>query len=654
MSTKNPVPSTDPTDIVFNSQKLDEVVNGNLHYYTDRLGVSRRTVEGINAAADVVLAGLGYAPPVAYASGILLTLTTQTVEYSGLVYAPKAADLPFTTSGTFETAKFRPIQGVSSADLAASGGASMVGYIQAGTGAVATTVQAKLHESVSVSGFETVQEAVAHAYLNNVPLYWPSLIEVSSNIPNFHAVRHYGPGGVVRGTDTFHIEPDDTQTNTVYVSSSGSDSNDGLSSDHPIRTLSKCKSILVNTRADQRGGTWRIKFAAGNYSDSTNFPDLPIFRNAIQFIGSGTSRTPLTIFDGASAVYKTAGMYFMNRTNVYCQYLKFINFTQGYGILAERNCQLEIEDCVAENCSIGFSAGYSSFIRTTRCAAINCTGTGFRVASNGQASFVPKTGLIADSNRAIGCGYGFTVTRNSYAHIDYNEIEDSTYAGIIIEINSRSAALGNNLKRNPVAIRCWTSGYVSYTETDPNILNENTVDANGTTYEYRGSSGDVSLRGQSATMDSSVFRDTTERTFTGDLIPDQVGGTLFTAPAGWFVDSRKRLKCTVWGTATTLTDGTISIQVRMGTTGLSQLSIPSNLTDVAFRLDFECVATSGNTQKSFSTLQCGNNVTATELQKDTINFQTGDRSFTLWVDANGSGGAGSSITIESVEFVVCG
>lgn len=45
---------------------------------------------------------------------------------------------------------------VKSADLAASSGASLVGYLPAGTGAIATTVQAKLRQSVSVLDFGAV------------------------------------------------------------------------------------------------------------------------------------------------------------------------------------------------------------------------------------------------------------------------------------------------------------------------------------------------------------------------------------------------------------------------------------------------------------------------------------------------------------------
>lgn len=176
MPTTNQVPSTDPTDLLFNTQKLDQVVNGSDQYYTDRLGVNRRTMEGISAAADVVLGGIGYAPPVAYAAGISMTLTTQTVEYSGEVYAPKAGNLPFTTSGTFETAKFRLIQGVAATDLAASDGSAMVGYMPAGAGAVPTTVQSKLREiSFSPEDFGAVGNWDGTTGTNDSPAFQLSI-----------------------------------------------------------------------------------------------------------------------------------------------------------------------------------------------------------------------------------------------------------------------------------------------------------------------------------------------------------------------------------------------------------------------------------------------------------------------------------------------
>jgi hypothetical protein len=113
--TTNPVPSSSPLDLLFNAEKLDQVINGDAPNYVDRLGVGRLTAQGVLAAAtataEAELASVGYAPPVAYTAGISLTTANQTVSFSGVVYAPKLADLPFTTSGTFETAKFRVVQG---------------------------------------------------------------------------------------------------------------------------------------------------------------------------------------------------------------------------------------------------------------------------------------------------------------------------------------------------------------------------------------------------------------------------------------------------------------------------------------------------------------------------------------------------------------
>lgn len=84
---------------------------------------------------------------------------------------PGANDL--TALNTFEAA------------LAAPTGSSLVGFIQSGTGAVATTAQAKLRESVSVKDFgatgngttddtAAIQLAVTAAYAQEKALYFPA------------------------------------------------------------------------------------------------------------------------------------------------------------------------------------------------------------------------------------------------------------------------------------------------------------------------------------------------------------------------------------------------------------------------------------------------------------------------------------------------
>lgn len=161
-NTGNPIGSKDARDLYDNAQNLDNFSNGSAASYTDRLGVSRRSLSGIDSAADNVLNSIGYAVPVTYASGISLTLTSQTVEYNGVIYAPKSSALPFSTSSWgADQFKFRAIQ-VTDADL--------ITYNPAGASAVATTVQSKLRETVSVTNFSSIQTAANYASSVNLPL----------------------------------------------------------------------------------------------------------------------------------------------------------------------------------------------------------------------------------------------------------------------------------------------------------------------------------------------------------------------------------------------------------------------------------------------------------------------------------------------------
>lgn len=96
---------------------------------TDRLGRTKRTIAGTQLEMDAALRSVGRLPPVVYAAGLSMTSVRQTVAYSGVTYAPRADMLPFTTSGTFEAAKFEVVQGVSGVDLAAPAGLPAYGFL---------------------------------------------------------------------------------------------------------------------------------------------------------------------------------------------------------------------------------------------------------------------------------------------------------------------------------------------------------------------------------------------------------------------------------------------------------------------------------------------------------------------------------------------
>lgn len=108
-NTGNPVPSGAARDRFDNSQTFDQVINGPLQYYPNRIGLNVLSLAGMRAQYDAgqaqrqadfntFLLNSGYETPVAYAPGLVITRPTQTVLYNGEIYRPKPASLPFTTT----------------------------------------------------------------------------------------------------------------------------------------------------------------------------------------------------------------------------------------------------------------------------------------------------------------------------------------------------------------------------------------------------------------------------------------------------------------------------------------------------------------------------------------------------------------------------
>ena len=112
-----------------------------------------------------------------------------------------------------------------------------------------------------------LQAAVNYSFNNAAEIWWPDqTVNTTASISNFHDAIHRGNGILKRGSDLFYISPKSSETNTLYVATTGSDTNDGLSSSEPLLTLQKAADIWKEY-APTATSDWTISVADGTAPD---------------------------------------------------------------------------------------------------------------------------------------------------------------------------------------------------------------------------------------------------------------------------------------------------------------------------------------------------------------------------------------------------
>ena len=111
-NTGNPLGSTDARDLYDNASNMDDGMNSATPSFTDRLGVLRKTWNGLEAEFDLAQAGRetefqqfltdsGFVSLGNYAAGLNFTLYNQYMARNGFFYRPAPSSIPFTTTGTW-------------------------------------------------------------------------------------------------------------------------------------------------------------------------------------------------------------------------------------------------------------------------------------------------------------------------------------------------------------------------------------------------------------------------------------------------------------------------------------------------------------------------------------------------------------------------
>uniref|UniRef100_A0AB39C097 Tail fiber protein n=1 Tax=Pakpunavirus sp. TaxID=2833053 RepID=A0AB39C097_9CAUD len=229
-NTGNPVPSTDPRDLLDNAQALDGLVNGALPAYPDRKRVARKSWAGMEAdfaAAQgdkeqrfqAFLLASGYVDIGDYAAGLSITARNQVFRRDGEFYRATAAlELPYTLTGDWvaDAPQFVAVgDAVLRQDIWEDAG--WAGYVSPLAGAVRRTLGNRLSDTVSVKDFgakgdydtdDTAAIIAADQYCfdNGKTLFFPSGQYACSNGITRKA-RWVGAGAPVLGT--FPISGDD-------------------------------------------------------------------------------------------------------------------------------------------------------------------------------------------------------------------------------------------------------------------------------------------------------------------------------------------------------------------------------------------------------------------------------------------------------------
>lgn len=205
--TNNPIPSEDPRDLKFNAGKIDEVVNSDAHYYTDRFGVRRWTIAGFQFTAEEAIRNYGYITMDSFEDGATLTLPNQVLRY-------EATGEYYRWDGAY------PKSVAAGSTPASAGGVSTGAWVSVGDAVLRT-------ELASVNGATLSLSQVATAYGLDFSLGGIWQEGVSSTVDNwwwYNNKVYTGGGGALPASPTapwYPIRPGHKLNLTDFITAAG-------------------------------------------------------------------------------------------------------------------------------------------------------------------------------------------------------------------------------------------------------------------------------------------------------------------------------------------------------------------------------------------------------------------------------------------------
>lgn len=455
-----------------------------------------------------------------------------------------------------------------------------------------------------------------------------------------------------------------TNTATLYVSTTGSDSNHGFSSGQAVATLQQALDNIESLGTIFEG-SWVVELAAGTYQESGAVVAAGlVFENRLTIKGpsvSGHPNVPTAILDGSTGTTGQHAITFTVRGYGTVQDIKAINFTHADSntgcFLAQNGADVLFDNCHATGASwFGVYVTASSKGRVKGGIFDGCRENIAFNASEGTVGY--QAGSLAGGPIVKNATEkGVLWSRGSQGHVDYTTLDANTI-GLVSDRNSRAADVECDFKNNGTAIQTRSGGVVSGDK--DNTYNIGTGSANTVLFDFGAYSGPteeiLDRTGVGPSVDARsellVARDLTNHAHTGDTVRTVVA-TPYTLVAGYFIDGGTgsligpKLRIRATGSRTNGgTPGTAQIGIQLGGSSISQWSMYGTTAD-DWILEVEIWSQGSASQKVHGTLMHGSGGSLRNLGAFSRAIDmTSNRDVQLDLQL---GDAGDTLTIETIE-----
>lgn len=404
----------------------------------------------------------------------------------------------------------------------------------------------------------------------------------------------YQPEEVAEGINSQRIDEieeelvDTSTTITYHVSTTGDDTNDGMSNTTPFQTLQKAFDVISESYMVIKG-TIEIDIAAGTYEESASISGIGS-KNRIKLIGKTDSNgVPTVIFEGVNDSSLPYAVSFSNSMNVKIEDIKVQNYANSdtrSGIVAQNYTNLHTKNVHAIN------SGFAGLNLNNFCRAYVEGGLfdqnriGIRVYSNcivtvgynnATKSYTdPERTLVSNSTES-----GVFIYNMSTGHLDYSELDANTI-GVKIQNESRL-----HVKEN------WIKNSVNYgvqvSTSSTWYNNNNTFETNAQDFIHYANS--VELGQEKFKTSYFITLDSESITHTGTTTRDTV--KTVTIPKGTLANANSGLRVKVFGQINASVGNTASLYCYYGDQNLFGFT-SADASNNYFFAEWDVLAIDGN------------------------------------------------------------